>query len=143
MTRSDSVVVVERTLGFTPDAVFEAFASAESMSRWLCAWPGRPSEVTSDFRVGGTFTIVMLGPGGERVHHHGEYREIVPPRKLVFTWSSPAVENSLVHVELAGVPDGCKITLRHELLPQEWKDRHESGWGTVLANLAEALGEQA
>lgn len=132
-------LVVRRVVPFERRSVFHAFSSAESMSRWFCAWPNGFSEVTCDFRVGGGFTIDMLGPNGEKVQHRGTYREILPGRRIVFTWSSPAVQDSLVHVELSDVEGGTEIELRHEFLPEEWKERHEAGWGTVLSNLAQVL----
>lgn len=66
--------------------VFEALTRAEHVKQW---W-GRLGEGYSvpvceiDLRVGGAWRFVNRHPKGE-VAFHGEYREITPPERLVFT----------------------------------------------------------
>jgi uncharacterized protein YndB with AHSA1/START domain len=43
--------------------------------------------VELDVRVGGAFRVDMLIDGAV-VTHTGVYREVTPPEKLVFTWTS-------------------------------------------------------
>lgn len=51
------------------------------------------------------------------------------------SWTSPAVENSEVSIELEDGEGGCRITLSHHGLPSEWLERHEDGWGIILNRL--------
>jgi uncharacterized protein YndB with AHSA1/START domain len=66
--------------------VFEAMTRPEHVKQW---W-GRLGEGYSvpvceiDLRVGGRWRFVNRHPKGE-VAFHGEYREITPPSRLVFT----------------------------------------------------------
>ena len=58
------------------------------------AWwgPGGPEAVSLaqlDVRVGGRFRIVFGGPQGNDHEVQGVYKEVVPNRKLVFTWTWP------------------------------------------------------
>jgi uncharacterized protein YndB with AHSA1/START domain len=56
------------------------------MSNW---WGPRKYEFASceiDFRPGGTWRIVHRGPDGEEYGFHGEYREIVRPERIVWTF---------------------------------------------------------
>ena len=41
--------------------------------------------VEMDFRVGGAWRYVMNASGGHEVGFHGEYREIVPDERIVWT----------------------------------------------------------
>jgi len=85
-TPSDLEIVLTREFDAPRDLVFEAHTSAEHMSRW---WGPRRFESVSaevDFRVGGKWRIVHRGPDGEEYGFHGEYREIVPPERLVWTF---------------------------------------------------------
>jgi uncharacterized protein YndB with AHSA1/START domain len=68
------------------DLVFEAHSSCEHMSNW---WGPRKYEVASceiDFRPGGAWRIVHRADGEEDQGFHGEFREIVPPEKIVWTF---------------------------------------------------------
>ncbi|MDQ3660412.1 MAG: SRPBCC family protein [Actinomycetota bacterium] len=85
-TPSDREIVMTREFHAPRDLVFEAHTSCEHMSRW---WGPRKYEVVSceiDFRPGGKWRIVHRGPDGEDYAFHGEYREIVPPERIVWTF---------------------------------------------------------
>jgi uncharacterized protein YndB with AHSA1/START domain len=90
-----------------------------------------------DLRVGGALRIVMHGDGIV-IEHIGEYVEIDPPRRLVFTWASPftGAEPSLITLELE--PDGEEATqlhLVHSRLPESAISSHKHGWGAMLDRL--------
>jgi uncharacterized protein YndB with AHSA1/START domain len=68
------------------ELVFEAHSSCEHMERW---WGPRKYTVIDckmDFRPGGEWRIVHRGPDGEEYGFRGEFREIVPPEKIVWTF---------------------------------------------------------
>jgi uncharacterized protein YndB with AHSA1/START domain len=97
-TPSEREIVMTRVFDAPRDLVFEAHSSAEHMSNW---WGPRKYEVVSaevDFRPGGKWRIVHRGPDGEEYGFHGEYREIVPPERITWTFvfegapGEPAVE---------------------------------------------------
>jgi uncharacterized protein YndB with AHSA1/START domain len=86
-TPSDREIVLTRVFDAPRDLVFEAHSSCEHMSQW---WGPRKYEIAScemDFRPGGAWRIVHRGPGGEEDQgFHGEYREIVRPQRIVWTF---------------------------------------------------------
>ena len=85
-TPSEREIVMTREFDAPRDLVFEAHTSCEHMSRW---WGPRKYEVVSceiDFRVGGKWRIVHRGPDGEEYAFRGEYREIVPPESITWTF---------------------------------------------------------
>jgi uncharacterized protein YndB with AHSA1/START domain len=86
-TPSDREILMTRVFDAPRDLVFEAHSSCEHMSNW---WGPRKYEFASceiDFRPGGTWRIVHRGPGDEGDQgFHGEYREIVPPERIVWTF---------------------------------------------------------
>jgi len=135
--RRDSLRV-ERLLPAAPHAVFRSWTTPHLMAGWLS--PTRKAEVTADVRVGGRFQVTMLGEG-TRIEHHGEYLEVEPPHKLVFTWRSAFTGDrpSVVTVLLEPEGEHTRLVLTHEQLPYEQVAPHEGGWGTILANLAESL----
>jgi uncharacterized protein YndB with AHSA1/START domain len=93
----------------------------------------------TDPRVGGRYRVVMRSQDGQEHDVSGEFREVVPNRKLVFTWSwrSTPERQSLVTVEF--VPQGAAttLTLTHEqFADQAARDRHHHGWTASLGNFA-------
>ncbi|MBO0773447.1 MAG: SRPBCC domain-containing protein [Actinobacteria bacterium] len=58
--------------------------------RW---WAGNRGQVTSieiDLRVGGRWRYAMVADDGSEVAFHGEYREVIPGERIVFTEVSEA-----------------------------------------------------
>jgi uncharacterized protein YndB with AHSA1/START domain len=85
-TPSDREIVMTRVFDAPRELVFEAHSSCEHMSRW---WGPRRYAFAScsmDFRPGGAWRIVLRGPDGEIPGFRGEYREIVRPERIVWTF---------------------------------------------------------
>lgn len=75
--------------------VFEAHAKAEHVERW---WGPRGSMMTAcdlDFRPGGRWRFVLRTADGHEVTFHGEFREIVPPERFVWTFGFGDMEGGL------------------------------------------------
>ena len=85
-TPSDEEIRLTRLFDAPRHLVFEAMTKPEHVVQW---W-GRLGEGYSvpvceiDLRVGGRWRFVNRHPKGEAAFH-GEYREITPPSRLVFT----------------------------------------------------------
>jgi len=85
-TPSDREIASTRIFDAPRELVFEAHSSCEHMSNW---WGPRRYEVGScemDFRPGGTWRIVHKGSEGEIAAFRGEFREIVRPERIVWTF---------------------------------------------------------
>jgi uncharacterized protein YndB with AHSA1/START domain len=84
-TPSDREIRMTREFDAPRDLVFEAHSSCEHLQNW---WGPRRYEVAEcdiDFRPGGKWRVVHKGPDDEH-EFYGEYREIVPPEKIVWTF---------------------------------------------------------
>lgn len=135
-------VQVSRQLPASQSDVFAAWTDAEIMKEWMDVTPGPALSVELDVRVGGQIRIVM-GQNEAVAVITGEFVEIDPPSRLVFTWRSHATneQDSLVTVELTpDGPDATKLTLTHEQLPsKESAEGHKAGWIAIGENLAGQL----
>ena len=143
----DGVVLrMERTFNAPAQAVFDAWTSREVLRRW---WPAGPDWDTpvaeADVRVGGKLRLVMRNPDGQEFGGSGEYLEITPPERLVFTWRWDEDEGhertQLVEVEFNEKPDGATtvVLTNRGLTDEESRRSHEEGWQASFDNLDREL----
>jgi len=132
------IVELRRLLSAPPERVFAAWTNPAALAAWMS--PVGHAEAVADVRVGGRFRVVMIGHD-RRIEHVGEYLEVSPPSRLVFTWQSPysGPEPTRVTVALAPRGAGTELVLTHEHLPPEAVASHAGGWGQMLDRLSALL----
>ncbi len=135
----DETSLVEREIRVeaSPETVFGFFTDPEKIVRWL----GRGA--TLDPRPGGVFRINSVAD----YFTEGEYVEVEPYTRVVFTWGYDRLPGSDVSplppgsstVEVEFVPDGDATLVRvsHRARP-ELEELHAAGWDNYLARLAVA-----
>jgi uncharacterized protein YndB with AHSA1/START domain len=82
---SDTELLITREFAAPRHLVFKAWTAPHLIERW---WAGKRGKVTSievDLRPGGRWRYVMIANRGFEVAFHGEYREVVPNERLVYT----------------------------------------------------------
>jgi uncharacterized protein YndB with AHSA1/START domain len=82
---TDTQIRVEREFNAPPHLVWRAYTEPELIARWWHANRGEIRSTDVDLRVGGRWRWVMVTPDGYKVAFNGEYREIVPFERLVYT----------------------------------------------------------
>jgi uncharacterized protein YndB with AHSA1/START domain len=111
-TPSDQEIRMTRLFNAPRDLVFEAMTRPEHVREW---W-GRLGDGYSvpvceiDLRVGGKWRFVNRHPHGEAAFH-GEYREIAPPGRVVFTEIFEAFPDSVSVVTAELTEEGGKTRL--------------------------------
>lgn len=132
-------LTLKRQLKAPPEKVYEAWTQPEQMIRWWGVTPHPKTPIAeADLRVGGRFRVQFWAPSGEHNSVGGVYREIVPNRKLSFTWAwqSTPERESLVTIDIVPANDGSMLTLTHEQFADEKaRDDHRTGWNRALDNL--------
>jgi uncharacterized protein YndB with AHSA1/START domain len=131
-------VTVRREIAVPADDLFDAWLDAQSLGSWLRPSGIRETRAETDPRVGGAFRIVMVDDESS-MEHTGTYREIDRPRRLVFTWSSPATRfrDSIVTVTFQPSSNGATVVEIHQVgLPdEEARAGHHAGWSDALREL--------
>jgi uncharacterized protein YndB with AHSA1/START domain len=131
-------IVREVHVAATPEVVFEFFVDPAKLTRWLAV------DATLDPRPGGVCHQVHEDTDGQRYDMHGEFVEVVPPSRVVFTWgfvSGAGVAPGSSTVEVTFTPDrgGTHVRLVHRDLPASAVGDHAGGWTTMLERLATAV----
>jgi uncharacterized protein YndB with AHSA1/START domain len=132
-------IEIHRTIKAPLRRVFDAWTRPEEMKQWAAPGPLAVPVAEVDLRVGGRYRMTMRGPDGAEHRVVGVYREVDPPRRLVYTWSwetDPTVTDTVVTVEFHDRGGSTEVVLRHEGFPTvEKRDRHDSGWNGCLDKL--------
>jgi uncharacterized protein YndB with AHSA1/START domain len=124
------VITHELRIEARPETVFAFLTNPDKMTRW------KGDSAQLDARPGGVYRVQI----GQAVVV-GEFVEIDPPRRVVFTWGwegNDAVPPGSSTVEVTLTPDGEATILRlvHRDLPAEQRAEHEEGWKHFLPRLA-------
>jgi uncharacterized protein YndB with AHSA1/START domain len=101
------------------------------------------SSVSMDVREGGSWRAIMFsGPDRREIRWKGEYREVVPPERLVLTFSDqPGDAYELMIVDLTDLGDGrteMRFQQRGRMSAAQYKAAGE-GWSTFFDRMAEHL----
>jgi uncharacterized protein YndB with AHSA1/START domain len=142
---SEPGIAITRVFDAPRERVWKEWTEPERFAGW---YGGPAAEVplatvTMDVREGGRWSLTMVF-GPREIHWHGEYREVVPPERLVFTVSDQPgdVAEELVIVELADLGDGrteMRFQQRGGGLDAGGYERAKSGWGRFFNVVDERL----
>jgi uncharacterized protein YndB with AHSA1/START domain len=129
MTDAD---VIERVIDISasPETVFTLLTDP----REYVKWKGRAAEL--DARAGGAFHVSFKDAAVR-----GKYVEVVPNRRVVFTWGWDAPDavvrpgGSTVEIDLEPHGDGTRLRLVHRGLPAAELASHTAGWDYFLPRL--------
>ena len=137
---TENMIEVERRIEARPETVFAYFTDPERFIRWQ----GFDAEL--DPRPGGTFRVTVTGRS--RVVARGEYVEVDPPKRIVFTWGWEQIDGlpdgmagllpgtSTVEVTLAPEGKGTILRLRQSgLRTDPERAIHMQGWEQTLKRL--------
>ncbi len=133
----DTVLMLKRRFDAPRERVYQAWTDPAQIVKW---WG--PKGVTIpvcdvDLEVGGTFRSCMHHADGDDYYLTCVYKEILPPEKLVFTWTWEQGRfkdlETLVTIKLEEDGEGTILTLIHErLADREARDLHNQGWCSSL-----------
>jgi uncharacterized protein YndB with AHSA1/START domain len=138
-------LTLRRHYRVAPDKVWRAWTDPQALKIWF-----GPEEIVSvplvevDLRVGGRFRVTMLAADGETHDVSGVYQELVPNRKLVFSWAwrSTPERESRVTVLIEPDGNGCELVLTHEqFFDEAARDGHKHGWTGAMVKLEQWLAK--
>jgi uncharacterized protein YndB with AHSA1/START domain len=130
MTDGD-ILEVTVHIAAQPETVFPYFTDPERYVLWM------GDSATLNPVPGGVYRVKM----GNGVEAAGEFVEIDPPRRVVFTWGwtegvAVAPGSTRVVVTLEAENGGTRVVLRHHGLPDdELRAHHRKGWEMYLDRL--------
>ncbi|MFC0258884.1 glutathione S-transferase [Achromobacter marplatensis] len=149
-TRSDNAPLelrLTRRFAAPVDRVWHAWTDPQALMRWF--GPAGTREVLvadTDVRVGGAYLVGFVTEDGQSHYASGEYHEVQPQRRLVFTWAwrDTPEETSLITLEFSPAQGGTELAfLQTPFVDQATRDGHEHGWAGAMDRLADHLASAA
>ncbi len=119
--------------------VFAAFTNPAELKKWMGPEEGQCVDAQADVRAGGAYSMRMRSSqAGEEITVRGEYVEVKPPERVVFTWGWEGDDaGSRVTVDFLELDGGTDVQLTHERLASAAsRDRHAHGWAGSIEKLA-------
>lgn len=137
-------LTLERFYPVAPEKVWRAWTDPQALSRWFGPGGDQPVALAElDVRVGGRFRVLFGGADGKEHEVQGVYQEVVPNRRLVFTWVWPRTtpeRESRVTIKLRQAGRGTEIVFTHAQLDDEAvRDGHRQGWSESFVKLEQFL----
>ncbi len=124
----DDPIIVEGYFAAPPDKVFEAWTDPTIVVKWFGYKANSLHSATIDLRPGGSWRFVRQDDGTSSVGFEGEYHDIQPGERLVFSWSHvvtyadgarEATPSSRVEVEFTPKGSGTFVRLVHSSISSD------------------------
>lgn len=137
MSPPANLIIEQIVVNASAERVFEALVSPDERVKWWGAEGSfHTTHMESDLRPGGRWIMRGRRVNGQPFRITGEYREIVRPRLLVFTWlpdwqADAAI--SLVRIDLEEHDGVTRVRLMHSGLTAEAQRTGHRGWPQILA----------
>lgn len=152
---STTTLKMVRNFDVASERVFDAWLNREMMRKWLFTLEGTNKVAQNNPQVRGTWEIVDHR-NGKDYRAIGEYLEITPPKKLVFTFKMPQYSEleDTITVELKELGQGCEMTFSQNIIVphqenwtnsdiekalREYHDGSEHGWNLMFMGLKELV----
>jgi len=143
---TDTQIMITREFDAPKRLVYRAWTTPELIKRWWSAKRGEVTVADVDLRVGDAWRWVMVTGKGYEVVFYGEYLEVIPNERLVFTEIFGGMPDAGAVTTLTFIEKEGRTTLttlvQHER--QEHRDAHiNSGMEAGMQDAMDLLEEVA
>jgi len=108
---SRDAIVIERTFDAPANIIWQMWTQPQHFKQWYGPTGFTVPVADMDVRVGGRRLICMASPDGSmRMWTTGEFKEIVPNKRLVYTDSPADEKGNAVSPADMGMPEGYPAT---------------------------------
>jgi uncharacterized protein YndB with AHSA1/START domain len=130
---SGLVLEMRRVVSAPAPVVFAALSEATQLAEWFGPEGYTVSSLTLRARVGDSYRIEMQPPDGDAFHITGEFREVAPPSRLVYTFAYEAPDpddvETVVTLSLEDRGESTQVSLEQGTFKTEARRAlHRDGW---------------
>jgi uncharacterized protein YndB with AHSA1/START domain len=147
-TNKTHALKIQRTLDASVERVYKAWTNPDEICKWFGCQDMSNCQVKQDLTVGGLYQFKMtIASDGVVITIDGVFQEIVPNKKLVYTWNSDSVEfparDSVVSIEFIERGNKTEMILNHtNFAIEKSAEGHSVGWTVAIDKILQLI-EQA
>jgi uncharacterized protein YndB with AHSA1/START domain len=135
---------VERRFPAARQRVFDIWTDPDQIKIWFGGPQTRVETVSLDLRVGGRYVIQIREPDGSLSEIAGEFLQVQPPSRLVYTWefTRAGVTADVNTVSVEFIDDQGLTVLRlehHPFYDPGLLAIHQGGWEACLLGVANLI----
>lgn len=139
---SELTLHLERVLPAPRPDVFTAHVDPDLLAKWWGPAGFSAPSIEFDLRVGGRYRIAMQPPEGALFYLAGEFIEVDPPTRLLYTfrWEDPDPHDreTVVTFSLGDLGESTELSVEQGVFATEGRRAlHEQGWTESLDRLQE------
>lgn len=128
---SDREIVVTRTIEAPRSLVFEAYTELRHLAEWWGPNGFTTSTRSFEFRVGGVWDFTLHGPDGTDYANWIEWREIVPPQRILYLNGDGPADPRAFTATFAERGDTTEITMRGVFKTKQQRDEVVERFGAI------------
>ncbi|MET1064128.1 MAG: SRPBCC domain-containing protein [Arthrobacter sp.] len=141
------VLNLECTLDAPPEEIFRMLTQPTELLKWWGPRGFKIPEAELNLTEGGRYRFSMTPPEGKPFHLSGEFLEIDPPWRLVYTfhWEEPTPDDrdTVVDLSLGSTGEATLLVLSQgPFLTEERVALHRDGWTESFEKLQAVLGSR-
>ena len=140
----DRTLTIFRSIQADRSAVFRAFVDRDAFSRWVGSKGMKVVECEQSAVKGGRYRALLEDEYGETHVLTGEFREVCPDERLVFSWEPQWGKEkgapTIVTIELLDKDGTTDLKLTQSVFSTlEGRDRHARYWEGCLDSLQKSF----
>jgi uncharacterized protein YndB with AHSA1/START domain len=126
------------------ERIFGMLTEPADLAKWWGPRGFTTPEIDLRLEVGGGYRFTMQPPDGDPFHLSGEFLEIRPPSRLLYTfrWDEPdpADRETVVTLSLTALDGGTAVSLSQgEFATEARLELHRSGWTDSFEKLGQLV----
>ena len=147
----DDPIIVEGYFAATPARVFQAWTDPNIVMQWFGRVPNSLHSATIDLRQGGAWQFLESRNDEKSIGFEGEYLDIEPGERLVFTWSKvvahasgerESTPHSQVEVIFTPKGEGTDVRLVHSAVhTEDTRKDFGGGWNFAFNTMSTLLSD--
>ena len=148
-TVSHKTVSLKKTVDYSAQKVFKAFASVKARSEWSVPKGDAIEYIEDNFSVGGKDVFRCGSPDSMEFNGVVQYEDIIKNQRIIYTETirhkKKKLSVALLTINLGEVEGGTEITVTAQVCSLDVADMslgYKQGWTAVLKNLGEFLSQK-
>ncbi len=134
-------LTMECEFAHPPRAVFRAWTQEDALRKWMGPGEITAPDATIEPREGGSLTVPMVHADGKVLTARGKVLEVVPDRKLRFTWAWDQEDGGAgqvmeITLDFTETDTGTLLILHQtNFIDDEARGHHTQGWNGCFEKL--------